>query len=195
MRSALAWMMAVNVGVFLLWHLLPPEWLPVVASHLVVSPTEVLWRPWTLVTSAFSHHDLNHLLFNMLGMWVFGRDTERAIGRFNTVLLVVAGGVAASLAHVGLGLMFEDPVPALGASGAVMALGAVYARLFPTRVILVNFILPLRARWAFLLYVGIDLLGVVGPGDGVAHGAHLGGAAFGLVFGWLLRTGRPRPSP
>ena len=153
-----------------------------------------LMRPWTLLTSTFSHIDFGHIAFNMIALYVFGREVGRQNSTFTLVQLYVVGGVLASAAHVAFGTLMGAGNPALGASGAVMALGAVYALTNPNRILMINFILPMPAWAMFTLYVVLDVVGLGTPGSGIAHAAHLGGALYGLLY-WLLRirpSGRPR---
>jgi membrane associated rhomboid family serine protease len=171
--------LAVNVAVFLAWHSLPPQFM---AANFLVSAERVFSAPWTLLTSAVSHLDATHLLFNAIGLYVFGREFEARFGPRAFLHLYVAGGVVASLGHVLLGMVMGDAAPALGASGAVMALAVVYGGLFPQRTLMVNFLIPVKARILVALYILMDLFGVMGGGTGIAHGAHLGGALYGLIY-------------
>ena len=144
-------------------------------------------RVWTLLTSAFSHVDPGHLMLNMFALWVFGRDVLWRIGSFAFVHLYVAGGILASLGHVAWQIGAGSTAPALGASGSVMAISVVYAALFPRRILLVGFLVPVPAALAVAGYIVLDVIGAFGgTQDTVAHGAHLGGAAYGLGY-WFLR--------
>src|SRR5688572_2620766 len=76
--------------------------------------------------------------------------------------------------------------PALGASGAIAGVVIAFAMLFPNRMILLFFFIPMKAKWAALLFVVMDLyLGLDGS-DNIAHFAHLGGAITGFI---LVKTG------
>lgn len=186
-------LIAVNVLVFVLWHVSGRAGVRFMAANFMVSLDSVTdGRVWTLLTSAVSHVDAGHLLFNMLALYVFGRPVTEALGTRSLLHLYVAGGLVASVGHVLFGLIGGNPRPALGASGAVMAIAVVFAALFPRATLLVNFLVPLRAPIAVALYVAIDLFGLIGglggsAGGGVAHAAHLGGALYGLVF-YLVRS-------
>lgn len=194
-RVVLPVLTAVNVVVFLAWQLMAANageagiaWM---SDHFLVSYTHVFGgRPWVLLTSAVSHVDLYHLLFNTLALWVFGRDVEAVVGGRGFLHLYVAGGLLASVGHVFYGLVIGDPTPALGASGSVMAVAVVFASLWPRRLLLLFFILPMTARTAVLLFILFDILGLVGAGvDRIAHAAHLGGA----LYGWLYYRNRLGP--
>jgi membrane associated rhomboid family serine protease len=174
---------AVNVAVFVLWNLTVQS--PVGAilrANLTVQAAAVVAQPWTLLTYGFSHYDTSHLLFNMFGLWVFGRPVMERYGWQDLVLLYVGAVVFGGLAHVA-----TSPAPALGASAAVMAVSVVYGLTYPNSVLRLWFFLPMPAWLAVVLFVGLDLMGMVGPGDGIAHAAHLGGAAFGAAM-WAWRN-------
>src|SRR5262249_32253834 len=72
---------------------------------------------FTLFTSMFMHGGLAHLGGNMLYLWIFGDNVEEALGHVRYLLVYVACGLAASLAHVAMGP--NSLIPSLGASGAI----------------------------------------------------------------------------
>ncbi|HZH44406.1 MAG TPA: rhomboid family intramembrane serine protease [Lysobacter sp.] len=163
------------------------------------------FEPWQLVTYAFLHGNLPHLLFNMLALVMFGAPLEHVWGqrRFLTYYAVCVLGAA--LCQLGVGMWAishgQPAYPTVGASGGVFGLLLAYGMLFPNqRVMLLIPPIPMKARTLVIVYGVIELLlGVTGRQPGVAHFAHLGG----MLFGWLLirywrgqppfRPRRPRP--
>ncbi len=154
---------------------------------------------WRLVTYSFCHEVGGglplHILFNMLFVGWWGTTLERMYGTREFVLFYLAAAVASGLAFFGLSFLQGDPTPAIGASGAVMAIMALYAIFFPRDEILLFFILRVQIRFVVLAYLIFDLLPVLqslsgsGGRDGVAHAAHLGGLAFGFAYhrlGWRI---------
>ena len=152
---------------------------------------------WRLVTYALCHDTASpfHILFNMLFVWWFGRQLEAMYGSREFLLFYIGGALTAALLFTGLAFLFNRPNPAIGASGAVMAIMMLYARHFPKNLIYLFGIIPIQIRWLVLMYVVYDLMPVLGEfagrpsTDGVAHSAHLGGLAFGFCyghFGWRL---------
>jgi membrane associated rhomboid family serine protease len=140
-------------------------------------------RVWTILTSELSHASLLHLAFNLVVIRSFGADIERVIGARAFVHLFVAGAVAASAGHLAYVAATGVDVPALGASGAAMAILVASAAIYPNRWVLLFFFLPLPVRLAVAIALGIDLLGLFSPGgDLIAHGAHLGGALYGFYY-------------
>lgn len=190
-------LLGLNVAVYVAWQLAARQTddgaIDFMAAHFRVSLGAVLGgRVWTLLTSACSHVEPGHLLVNMLALYVFGRDVLARVGRVGFVHLYVAGGIVASLGHVAWQYVTDSQVAALGASGSVMAIAVVYAALYPKRILMVNFFIPVPAAIAVLAYIGLDIVGAFGGlGGRVAHAAHLGGVAYGLLY-WFLRVRRPR---
>jgi membrane associated rhomboid family serine protease len=151
--------------------------------------------PWQLLTYMFMHGGLWHLLFNMLALWMFGLELEHTWGskRFFTYYMVC--GVGAGIANLLVTPLLGQAAPTVGASGAVFGVLIAFGMLFPDRPIYVYFLLPVRAKYFIAVYIGMELFyGVTGTTDGVAHFAHLGGAAVGLVYTLVLRGTIPLAS-
>ena len=147
------------------------------------------FMPWQIITYAFLHGSLTHLLFNMFGVYMFGSDLERVWGprRFLTFYMVSA--VTAAIAQLIVAGVTGAMYPTVGASGGVFGLLLGFAMVFPRRMV-VPLIppIPMRAPIFVAIYGGLELfLGVTGTQAGVAHFAHLGGMAGGYL---LLRYWR-----
>ena len=159
-----------------------------------------------VLASIFLHGGWEHLLGNMLFLWIFGNNIEDRLGRLPYLLFYLAGGIAAALAQVWI-----DPtsdIPLVGASGAIAATLGAYLVLYPrarilTLVFLVFFYqlievpaVIILAFWFVLQLIdGVASLGVETAQGGVAFFAHIGGFIAGAVVGFLVRTvGRDGPS-
>ncbi len=135
---------------------------------------------WQIVTYAFLHStgNITHLLFNMLGLWMFGAEVERYVGPRRLLACYFASVVTAALSQLFIPMLFgAPPSPTIGASGGVFGLLLAYAYLFPRRKV-VPLIPPIpMPAWLFAtIYAALELfLGVTGTLSGVAHFAHLGG--------------------
>jgi membrane associated rhomboid family serine protease len=194
-----------NVLVFLFEATLSTGALQNFVVQYGVIPSEIVngidWQ--TLLTSMFLHGGWLHLIGNMLFLWVFSNNIEAVLGTPLHLLFYLAGGLAASLAHI-----FSDPtssIPSVGASGAIAAILGAYLVLFPrSRVRLLVFLgysmgvtrasaVAFLGLWAVMqLFSGVASLGVpTAQAEGVAWWAHIGGFAFGVVVGWLVQ-GRAR---
>jgi len=91
---------------------------------------------WPLITNTFMHGGWLHLIFNMWTLWIFGPAMEARFGRLGFAVLYLVGGTVASFTH--LLANFDSPAPALGASGAIAAVLAAYAVIYPReRVLLI----------------------------------------------------------
>jgi membrane associated rhomboid family serine protease len=195
-RRVLHALIAVNILVFVAWSRVGPDGALFMRDHFTVSSESVLsGRVWTLLTSAFSHYDTNHMLFNGIAAWIFGDLVLRAWGAREVLVLYLAGALTSAMAHVAWDLFVGAPIPALGASGAVMALSVAAAWTAPNVRLLLFFLIPVP-MWALVpLYVVSDLLGLVGVGGaGVANAAHLGGVVAGVAWVALMRRRlAPRP--
>ncbi len=170
-----------------------------VTDILELDPVRTLHgQVWRLVTYAFCHDASGglplHILFNMLFVAWWGTTLERMYGTREFVLFYLMAALVAGLAFVGLSLLQHHHSPAIGASGAVMSIIAVYAIIFPREEILL-FVFRVQMRFFVLGYLIWDLWPVLQSfsgapnGDGVAHEAHLGGLAFGFAyhrFGWRI---------
>lgn len=160
-------------------------------EHFALHPDQIIaeWKIWQLLSYMFLHGSFFHLFFNMLTLWMFGCEVERALGTSYFLKYYFLTGVSGGLLQVVLS--WGDPTAIIGASAAVYGVLVAFAVLFPERPItlLLFFVLPvhLKARTLALIFVGISLvLGLqsqlFGSTDTVAHFAHLGGAAAGFLI-------------
>ncbi len=156
-----------------------------------------------IFTSMFMHGGWAHILGNMLYLWIFGDNVEDRMGHFKYLVFYLAGGVAASLAHI-----YTNPtsqIPTVGASGAIAAVLGAYLVLYPHSRILtfipLGFFLQLRPLPAsivlgfwFVLQLFEGFLTLGGPDvGGVAVWAHVGGFIFGATIAFLFaRRNEPR---
>ncbi len=179
--SAVKSLIAANIVVFVLQNLWPDGFELLFALWPLQTPDgQPSFHVWQIVTYAFLHSTANitHLLFNMLGLWMFGAEIERYVGPRRLLACYFASVVTAALSQLFVPMLFEAPPgPTIGASGGVFGLLLAYAVLFPKRKV-VPLIPPIpMPAWLFAtLYAGLELfLGVTGTQSGVAHFAHLGG--------------------
>ena len=142
------------------------------------------FMPWQVVSYAFLHGGLAHLLFNMYGLYMFGGDVERVWGprRYLTYYFVCA--IAAAIAQLIVSTLSGAYYPTVGASGALFGLLLAFTRCFPYRVVMPLFPpIPMRAPVFVMVFGALELLlGVSGTQSGVAHFAHLGGLAGGYLY-------------
>ena len=142
------------------------------------------FRVWQLVTYAFMHGGMMHILFNMIGLYMFGGAIEHTFGARNFTIYYFVCAIAAAVAQLIVVKWFTHGFyPTLGASGAIFGVLLAFGMLYPHEKILLYFVVPMPA-WLFVIgYAAIELyMGVTGTQAGVAHFAHLGGMVGGIVL-------------
>lgn len=162
---------------------------------------------WTPLTHTFLHGDWVHLGFNMIWLVAFGAPVAYRLGWGRTLALWIITALGAVLLHTLI--YFGDPVPLLGASGAVSGFLGAAARfgfradrrnprrgfagplLGPVASLAQRGVLPFILVWTAINYAtGADLFGLAG-GASIAWEAHIGGLLTGFfAIGWLDRGAR-----
>lgn len=192
-------MIGANVAVFVLWRIADTRFM---RKHFMISLDNVKsGRLHTMLTSAFSHAELEHLVSNMIGLYFFGTSIGRLFGPEYLLKLYFAGALGGSIFFLlHKVLMAPSPkgtfgldysrIPGLGASAAVNAIILLDVFLFPKNIYYVNLIIPVPAMLMGALIIGTDLWRVrKGEGD-ISGSAHLGGAlvaalAWARIKGWI----------
>jgi membrane associated rhomboid family serine protease len=138
---------------------------------------------WQFVTYMFAHAGWQHLLFNMLGLFVFGYQVERRLGSSEFLLYYLLTGTLAGIISFGFYQFTGVDTMLLGASGALFAVELAFATFFPSAIIYIWGIIPLRAPVMVLGYTALQLfLPFTGLQKGVAHFTHLSGFAMGWLY-------------
>ncbi len=143
-----------------------------------------MFMPWQVLTYAFLHGGLTHLVFNLFGIYMFGGDLERVWGARRFSLFYFASVLVAALVQLLVTGAMGSSAPTIGASGGLFGLLLGFAMIFPHRKV-VPLIPPIpMPAWLFVTLYGVIelMLGVTGSVSGIAHFAHLGG----LLGGWLV---------
>lgn len=152
---------------------------------------------WRLTSAMFLHGNLEHIIGNMLFLWLFGAAAEGRLRPLKFLILYfLAGWTGGLLSDLVQGASNPD-IPSLGASVAIMGVAGAYLYLFPHSTICVFYwfrmgVAEWRAWWVVSLYIGMDVLfGVLfRNADGVGHFAHIGGFGAGLLVALALRARR-----
>ena len=171
---------------------------------------------YQFVTYMFLHGGFTHILFNMFALWMFGSVIERVWGPKKFLFYYICCGIGAGFTqelvqyitysmedlatyqYVNAGgvQMTTDAYinlwTTIGASGAVYGILLAFGMIFPNeRLFIIPFPFPIKAKWLIVGYIAIELFSAMsGPGDGVAHMAHLGGMLFGFL---LIRYWQKHP--
>lgn len=210
--SMLAILIGINLAVFLLQYLLPAipglqnfGWATV---ENVSEPIPWGWTSrdrigslhlWTLVTYAFVHGGVLHILLNLILIFFCGKALERMIGGKHLLGIYLIAAVFGGLVQIAYGAG-----PLVGASAAAYAFLIAIATLLPEQrvVMLLYFILPVRLRLKYIGY-GVTAIAVIAlvldlilpntaniPGvTGIGHAAHLGGALVGWLYIRMKKLG------
>jgi membrane associated rhomboid family serine protease len=195
--NALVWLAQITVG----RDLISIE--DLFALHHFSSP---YYHFWQFITYMFLHSSESffHILFNMFALWMFGSILENLWGPARFLAFYIVCGLGAGITQAlaltydisqyntayELGQISVDQlymlinVPTLGASGAVMGIFAAFAYTFPnSQMIILPIPFPIKAKWALLGLAVLDIVGgLSSESTGIAHFAHLGGAAVGIVI-------------
>ena len=174
------------------------------------------FRPYQFLTYMILHGGFTHLFFNMFALWMFGGVIERVWGSKKFLFYYIVCGLGAgfiqelvqyadymiqeipSYQYVnagGIQMTTEAYInlwTTIGASGAVYGILLAFGMIFPNeRLFIIPFPFPIKAKWLVVGYIAIELFSAMsGPGDGVAHMAHLGGMLFGFL---LIRYWQKHP--
>lgn len=156
--------------------------------------SEFIQRPWTLLTYFFTHEKPFHILFNMLGLYWFGRLVDEYLGARRLLGLYMLGGIAGGLLYLAMFNLvpyFVQQAPGtrmLGSSGAFFSVAVGAATLLPNYSFHLLFFGPVRIKYIVFFLIVLSLANSVGPNAG-GELAHLGGAAMGFLFIKLLQNG------
>lgn len=152
----------------------------------------LLWPPaverkheyWRLLTYGLVHADFQHLLFNMITLFFFGRVMEglyaQHLGSFG-FLWFYLGGLLVSILPTYLKNRNNPNYRSLGASGAVSAVLFAFILLSPWSMILV-FVIPVPAILYAVAFLGYSIYMDQRGGGHINHSAHSWGAAYGILF-------------
>ncbi len=164
----------------LIWLQLPAAW------------EQMLQKPWTLLTYMFVHLGFFHLFFNMIWLYVFGQYFLRWFKSRQLLMVYLQGGITGGLFYVIAYNVFPlysasvEYTVLMGASASVLALTLAVAFNRPNESLMLMFIGQVKLKWLAIAMVVIDILSLAGDNAGGSL-AHLGGALFGLLFGFFSR--------
>lgn len=154
----------------------------ILAEIFYLFPLGAGFQIWQLFTYMFMHAGFSHIFFNMFALWMFGMELENEMGSRKFLYYYFVCGIGAGLCNLFVAPLFTEVGPTVGASGAVYGVLLAFGMMFPDRIVFMYF-LPMPAKFLVGLYMALELYaGVTGTRDGVAHFAHLGGAAVGFLF-------------
>ena len=186
-----------NIAVYLFWQMSGEAGVTWMIQNFMVSWSNLMeGRFWTLLTAAFSHNLGLHIFLNMFVLFSFGTELEMKMGSWSFLKFYLTAAIISSFAHayVSAQLLGQPDMYALGASGAVSGVILVFSLLNPRVRVLLLGIIPVPALIGALLFIGLDIWGLMAQTNGgglpIGHGAHLGGAAVGIIYYFLFARKR-----
>lgn len=195
----------INLFVFLAYLFIAYFFSPEIIRFLAIQPAIILRGKmlWTILTSMFTHIEIWHLFANMVSLIFIGGFVEKIIGNKRFLWLYFIGGIIASLFFVILAGIFGDTTwgarlfgsPetfAVGASGAIFALGGLLAVLTPKMKVLVFFIIPVQMWIAMVILTFVMWLFSFSLSLPIGNTAHLGGLIVGVAYGIYLKYKYPK---
>ncbi|MDX6485869.1 MAG: hypothetical protein QOF43_1022 [Gaiellaceae bacterium] len=194
------------------YHVLKDGYYPCSVSGPCDVPASIPIHPLPWYEGAFSsmfmHASWQHILGNMLFLWIFGNNVEDALGKVRFLAWYVCAGLAATAIQTAVtlaaGSVTDASIPNIGASGAIAGvLGAYFVLLPRARVltlIIIGFIFirEIQAFWFLGVWIGLQIwsggLSLLSPqaGGGTAFFAHIGGFVFGIATVLLVAKYRPK---
>jgi membrane associated rhomboid family serine protease len=198
--SVLTRLIYINIGVFLLVKILGVffylagqpfvlvEWL-----SLPSNTSDLLARPWTIITYMFIHAGFIHLLFNILGLYWFGKLFLYHFEGNKLLSVYLLGGIAAGLLYILAFNLFpifsSSNAILMGASGSIFAVLVAAAFYDPQREIMMPLIGTFSLKYVAAFYVLLSVIGIStsNPGGNIAH---VGGAFWGWFYIFQLGKGK-----
>ncbi len=182
----------INSGVFIYELTLTPKELELFFKTYGLLPVDILHGQFQYIfTSMFLHGGWEHLIGNMIFLWIFGNNVEDALGKIKFLIFYILSGVGAALTQSIISILFGNfTIPMIGASGAISGILAAYIKLYPHAKV-VTFIPPFPIlfalpAWFFIGYwffIQVLFAMIIPPTvGGIAWYAHVGG----FIVGWYL---------
>jgi len=143
----------------------------------------MIWQPFTYMffhAPFYSSVGISHILLNMLGLWVFGRELEQAWGKNNFLKYYFVTGIGSGLVTFLFQINSDSPV--IGASGAVYGVLLAYGLSYPNRMLYIWGIIPVKSLWLVIIMGTIAFFGLLGNADGISHITHISG----MVIGYFM---------
>lgn len=181
-----------NVGVFLFSIIFYnfkvgtfdiPTWLA-----LSSNPSEVLIKPWTLITYAFFHGGFWHLFFNMIVLNFSSRLFLTFFTQKQYFGVYILGAIFAGICYVFSLYLLHVSTSIVGASAAIMALlvaATTYQPIMYVRLLLIG---NVKLWYITAVILLLDFL-QINLGNTGGHISHLAGALFGFLYIKLLQNG------
>lgn len=156
--------------------------------------TDLIYRPWTLLTYMYVHVGLLHILSNMILLYIGGRFMVEFFGEKRLLSTYFMGGLAGAFLYI----IAYNFAPGLyghygflfGASASVMAIMLAVGVYAPEYVVNLVFIGPVRLKYIALFFIIMDIISIYWDNNVGGHIAHFGGAIYGGLFAMQYKKGK-----
>ena len=177
----------INIIIFILTEVLGQRSSFFMMFGLVPHSITNEFKLWQIFTYMFMHGGVLHILFNMVILWVFGKDLEIEWGENNFFVFYLICGMGAGLVTYLFNIHSFNPV--VGASGAIYGLLAAYGLSYPNRIIYFYFYFPLKVKYAILGLGFISLFASFSSiASNISHITHLSGMLIGVLYMIIMQN-------
>ncbi len=155
--------------------------------------SELLYRPWSMISYMFLHWDFLHILFNVLALFWFGRIFLRYLAGRQLYTTYLLGGFSGAVLYLISYNVFPgldtSNAQVLGASASVVAILLAISAYAPNYTVYLPLIGPVKIKYIAIVIVALDFIRVASDNAG-GFIAHIGGAMYGYIFAFQLKKGR-----
>ena len=152
------------------------------------NPSDLLWKPWSILTYAFFHSGIMHIVFNMIVLNFSGRLFMTYFTSKQLFGLYVLSAIFAGISYVLIFYLLNINAPIVGASAAIMAILVATTTYYPLMYLRLLIIGNVKLWHVTAVIIIIDLMQLRSENMG-GHISHLAGAMFGFIFIKLLQNG------
>ncbi|MFV8366561.1 rhomboid family intramembrane serine protease [Flavobacterium sp. XS1P27] len=152
------------------------------------NPADLLWKPWSLLSYAFFHSGIMHIIFNMIVLNFSGRLFMTYFTSKQLLGLYVLSAIFAGICYILVFYVLSINAPIVGASAAIMAIlvaTTTYHPLMDLRLLIIG---NVKLWHITAVIIIVDLMQLRSENMG-GHISHLSGAFFGFIFIKLLQNG------
>lgn len=192
-QGVLAQLIIINVAVFLtinivgnLSHLYLTQYV-----GLPIGGYSFIFKFWTLFTYMFTHEGLGHIFWNMFLLYFTAQIFFTIMGQSKMLYVYIMSGISGGVLVLLLGLFFPESFGhsiLIGASAAVLGVGAVMAIYAPNYTVFLWGMLQMPYKYFYLLTFGVSTIIDLSVNTG-GKISHIGGALFGVLYGYQLKRG------
>ena len=174
-------LLIINITVFILMELSGQK--NILFQLFGLDPRAVLqeYRLWQTFTYLFLHGGWIHILFNMLVLWMFGKDLEMDWGKNEFLIFYFVCGMGSGLITVLANI--NSPIVIVGASGSIYGVLVAYGFTYPNRTVYLYGVFPLKVKYVVMGFGVIAFVASLSITQSkVSHITHLAGMVIGIIY-------------